>query len=67
MKRYLIRVWGCVEPYAHGPYKSSEQRDKRAKVIHRKMREEDILFGADINDDGGLEVWSYPGYFFEED
>ena len=63
---YLIEVHGGVEAFARGPF-LEEERDDAAKIIHRKQRENDGLFWADIDEEGGLIVGSYMARFFWEE
>ena len=64
---YLIEVHRGVEPFVKGPLMEEEGRDDAAKVIHKKQREDDSLFWADVDEKGGLIVGSYiAGFFWEE-
>jgi len=48
MERYLIFVWGCVEPSLKGPYKSNKARLRAARRLRRKEGDEHGYFGLDV-------------------
>ena len=50
--KYLILIWGDVEPWLEGPYQNDEERHKAAQVIRQKEGEQHGLFALDIDDDG---------------
>ena len=64
--RYLIFVWGDVEPEVWGPYPTDNKRDEIAREAHEQKGPEHGLYGADVLEDGTLKVWSYSGAFFNE-
>ena len=64
---YLIDVHGGVEPIVRGPFREQGERDDAAKMIHRSQKEDDSLFWADVDEDGGLIVGSYIANFFREE
>jgi hypothetical protein len=63
---YLIEVRGGLEPFVIGPFSEGNARDGAAKAIHKSQTEDDSLFWANIDDQGGLEVGSYIAGFFLE-
>ena len=64
--RYLITVWGDVEPSYRGPFKTDEERDTEAKNFRKEEGDAHGIYGLDIGASGKIEVWSYSGGFFEE-
>ncbi len=65
---YLIDIHRGLEPFCRGPFGEEGERDDIAKMIHRTQREDDSLFWADVDGEGGLMVGSYIANFFcEED
>ncbi len=64
---YLIEVEGAVEPYARGPFNTEDERDNAAKQIRARQDEDDCLFWADVDENGGLTVGSYMAGFFLDD
>ena len=71
MKYYVIPVFGLIEPGAClGPYDTEEEQDRVAEKLWRHMdREEDILFSAELDDEGSeeLSVLAYPRSAFDEE
>lgn len=65
-KKYLIFVWGDVEPQLKGPFKSRNERNNFAKKLRKKEGDEHSYFPLDINKDCKPEVWAYSGAFFED-
>jgi len=63
---YLIEVHGGVEPFVKGPFRE-EERDDAAKIIHRTQKEDDSLFWADADEEGGLIIGPYMARFFWEE
>lgn len=64
---YLIEVEGGVEPSIQGPFQTEDERDDAAKQIHAAQEEDDGLFWADVDEDGGLTVGAYmAGFFLDE-
>ncbi len=64
---YLIEVRGGVEPFTRGSFYDEDERDDRAKSIHKTLRLDDSLFWADVDETGGMIVGSYiAGFFWEE-
>jgi hypothetical protein len=45
--RYLIQVWGGVEPELYGPFASDEERDEQAKEL---FGEEHAVFKMSLED-----------------
>lgn len=66
-KYYLIEVEGGVEPYAHGPFQTGDERDNAAKQIRATQEEDDGLFWADVDENGELTVGHYKARFFIDD
>jgi hypothetical protein len=64
--RYLIFIWGDVEPEARGPYPTDEARVKEARELRKEHGPEHGIYGADVLEDGKLNVWAYSGAFFDE-
>jgi len=64
--RYLIFVWGDVEPAAKGPYPTDKVREKAAIQIRKEYGPQHGIYGADVLEDGKLNVWAYGGAFFDE-
>jgi hypothetical protein len=58
-KYHYIDVYGCVEPTAHGPFKTPEERDDSAMMCRRQQRDSDALFWLDIEDNGAVVVGAY--------
>ncbi|MBN1224399.1 MAG: hypothetical protein JXB23_14220 [Candidatus Aminicenantes bacterium] len=69
---YLLIVWHDVEPEIQGPFKSAEERDKKALEIRFNEPDGDEagIYPLDIRSEGipdEVEVGAYSGGFFEED
>jgi hypothetical protein len=57
--RWLIQVWGDVEPMLHGPFKTDEKRLQKAKKLLRE--DEGTLFRMNIDAEGLPYVESFSG------
>lgn len=65
-KHYAIVMYGDVEPNTYGPYKTTEERDKKA-LSHRELHgDEDGIYWARVTEKGELEIGAYSGAFFNE-
>lgn len=64
---YLLVVEGGVEPSVIGPYRTSDERDRAAKQIHGRQKEDDGLFWADLGKTAVLTVGAYTAGFFWQD
>jgi hypothetical protein len=64
-KRFLLVVWGDVEPELLGPFKTQEERDRKAREIRTDEGDEHGLFPIDAA--GKVEVGSYSGGFFNKE
>ena len=64
---HLIEVRRGLEPITQGPFLEENERDDAAKAIHRAQSDEDSLFWADTDEQGGLSVGSYMADFFQRD
>jgi hypothetical protein len=53
-RRFLIQVWGDVEPILHGPYKTDAERLRKAKRLHEEH--EGTLIRLDIDAKGTPQV-----------
>jgi hypothetical protein len=42
--RHLVQMIGGLEPEISGPYLSEETKDAAAKIIYKKMGDEDNIF-----------------------
>ena len=61
-QRYLLYVWGSVEPELHGPYATDEERIEAARAL---ASDEDGVFRVDAT--GAVEVAAFAGWEIEED
>lgn len=61
-QRYLLHVWGSVEPELHGPYATDEERVEAARAL---ASDEDGVFRVDAT--GSVEVGAFAGWEIEED
>ncbi len=64
---YLLAVDGGVEPFVEGPYRTKDERDRAARHIHERQKEDDSVFWADIDKVGALTVGTYTAGFFCQD
>lgn len=65
--RYLIYVWGDVDPELLGPYPSDRARDKAALLLDKEEGDErGGIYMLDVYDGGAATVGSYCGGFFED-
>ena len=66
MKYYVFQTIGDVEPKVYGPFKTSEERDCKAKKLRIDDPEKkNGIFPLDINECGVIYTCSYSGGFFE--
>lgn len=61
-QRYLLYVWGRVEPELHGPYATDEERIEAARAL---ASDEDGVFR--VNATGSVEVAAFAGWEIEEE
>ena len=61
-QRYLLHVWGSVEPELHGPYATDEERIEAARTL---ASDEDGVFRVDAT--GSVEVAAFAGWEIEDD
>ncbi len=61
-QRYLLYVWGSVEPELHGPYATDEERIEAARAL---SSDEDDVFRLDAT--GSVEVAAFGAWEIEED
>jgi len=59
-ERYLIVVWGDIEPDIHGPYETDESRSLAARTLRQEEGPEHGIYGLDVVD-GMPEVFSFSG------
>jgi hypothetical protein len=64
VKRYVLHVAGCVDPYLVGPYASAKTRDAKAIKL-RNEDEEDGVFWLNVDNKGNVLVGAYSGGFME--
>ena len=64
--RYLIFVWGDVEPSLKGPFVTNGERNRKAKELRRKEGKEHGIFTLDINKNCKPSVGGYSGAFFND-
>lgn len=65
---YVLPVFGGVEPDLIGPYDTEELRDAESRRHRREdQRDDDGLFGLDIDEHGVPSVFSYTSHFFMDD
>jgi len=43
-QKYILFVWGDIEPVVYGPYKNDDTRQRRAEAIRRKGGEEHGIY-----------------------
>ena len=61
-QRYLLHVWGGVDPALHGPYATDEERVEAARAI---ASDEDGVFRLDAT--GTIEVASFGSWEIAEE
>lgn len=61
-QRYLLYVWGCVDPELHGPYATDEERIEAARAL---ASDTDGVFR--LNAVGPVEVESFGAWEIEEE
>lgn len=61
-QRYLLHVWGSVEPELHGPYATDQERVEAARAL---ASDEDGVFR--VNTTGSVEVAAFAGWEIEQD
>ena len=64
MDRYLLFIWGGIEPEIRGPF-TEDQRVKEAKKLRKAEGDEHGYFPLNI-EFGKPVIGSYSGAFFEE-
>jgi hypothetical protein len=64
VKRYVLHVWGCVDPYLVGPFTTAKKRDAKAKRL-RNADEEDGVFWLNVDSKGKIELGAYSGGFMD--
>jgi hypothetical protein len=64
MKRYLIFVWGDVEPEIIGPFRSDAARDRRALELRKEEGDDHGIYILDVPKRGAPDVNAYSGAFF---
>jgi len=65
-KKYLLVVWGNVNPEIMGPFKTETARDKKARAIRKENGDDfdDGIFMLEA--EGRPGVFAYSGRFFEQ-
>ncbi len=66
-KRYLVVVYGDVEPRLRGPFKTDATRLAAARKHRREEGNEDGLFRLDIDAKGRPSIWPYSGGEMSDD
>ena len=61
-QRYLLYVWGSVEPELHGPYATDEERVAAARAL---ASDDDGVFRLDAM--GSVDVAPFGAWEIEED
>lgn len=64
--KYLVFVWGDLEPEMKGPFGTDEARDVEAKRLREEEGDQHGIYPLDIKG-GKLEIGTYSGAFFGED
>ena len=64
LERYLIFVWGDVEPEIKGPFKDEDERNAEARRLRQTEGDENGIYPLDIVD-GKPVIWTYINAFFE--
>lgn len=60
--KYMVHVWGDVDPLLLGPYADNKARDKAAgKVEHSSGDFPDMLFKLDISSKGKPRIAAWSG------
>jgi hypothetical protein len=63
---YVLEIEGDIEPKLHGPYKTTDTRDRAAKRLRAKDEEqENGIFALDLLNDGKVRVWAYSAGFLD--
>ena len=63
---YVLEIEGDIEPTLHGPYKSTDTRDRAAKRIRAKDEEgQNGIFALDLLTNRRVRVWAYSAGFLE--
>jgi len=75
-ERYLVQMYGGLEPGLFGPYQTEKKRDQAAKHHHKEMNQDDNLFALDIEmkvnpQTGRMKIipsaFTYSGGFFTDE
>ena len=66
VKKYLLVVWGDVEPEILGPYDDEESRGARAIEIRREHGDGHGIFRLSAEAIGAIEVSAFSNGFFRE-
>lgn len=67
MRRYLLYIWGDVEPDILGPYRTEAERDKTARQLRKDDPEgRNGIFMLDISARGIPKGRAYRAGFLEE-
>jgi hypothetical protein len=63
---YVLKIVGDIEPTLRGPYKNPDTRDRAAKRLRAKDREqENGIFALDLMKNGKIRVWAYSAGFLD--
>jgi hypothetical protein len=63
---YILEIEGDIEPELRGPYKTQDTRDRAAKRLRTKDRQqENGIFALDLMSNGKIRVWAYSGRFLD--
>lgn len=65
-KRYLVFVWGDVEPEIMGPFTDADDRNAMAGMIRAREGDEHGLYRLDIDEQGVPSIGAFGGGEMEE-
>lgn len=65
MNKWIVFVWGDVEPSIEGPFATDEERNEKAKQLRQEHGDEHGIYALDV-EQGVPEIFAYTGAFFEE-
>jgi len=65
MDYYVLIVWRGVQPKLHGPYKTLQQRDQKAKKLRNDFGVTASLFPIEVSTGSEISINFYPADFFE--
>ncbi len=63
---YVLAIEGDIEPKLHGPYKTTDTRDRAAKRLRAKDEgRKNGIFALDLLKNGKVRVWAYSAGFLD--